>query len=310
VREALEKVPYIVSFGNFLDETSALADLILPDHSFLESWSESIPESGAIVAVASVAPPVMAPLHQTRATPDVLLDIGRRLRRPLNLPWQTFDEMLGAAFGALPPAGDVDAWTDAQGKGGWWGSLPAGLTVAELPSPAGLPVLTFSEPRFDGDAEQFPFHLLPYASSAFLDGSLAHLPWLQELPDPLTSAMWSSWVEINPATAERLGIGLGDIVEIASTRTSIRAAAVISPGIAPDIVAMPVGQGHRTFTRYASGRGENPIELLAPIPETETGALAWAATRVRITRVGDPDGRLVLFAGGLREHPYEELGRG
>ena len=46
--------------------------------------------------------------------------------------------------------------------------------------------------------------LPPYASQAFLDGSLAHLPWLQELPDPLTSAMWSSWVEINPQTAERL----------------------------------------------------------------------------------------------------------
>jgi anaerobic selenocysteine-containing dehydrogenase len=310
VREALEKVPYIVSFGSFLDETSSLADLILPDHSFLESWSEAIPESGAMVAVASVAPPVMAPLHQTRATADVLLDVGRRLRRPLNLPWQTFDEMLGATFGALPPVGDVDAWTSAQEKGGWWGTLPAGLSAPALPAPAGLPVLTFAEPRFDGDPQQFPFHFLPYPSNAFLDGSLAHLPWLQEVPDPLTSAMWSSWVEINPATAGRLGIGMGDVVEIASTRTSIRAAAVITPGIAPDMLAMPVGQGHRTFTRYASGRGVNAIELLAPIPETETGALAWAATRVRIMRVGDPDGRLILFAGGMREHPYEHIGRG
>jgi anaerobic selenocysteine-containing dehydrogenase len=310
MREALEKVPYIVSFGSFLDETSALADLILPDHSFLESWSESIPESGALVAVVSVAPPVMSPLHQTRATGDVLLEVGRRLRRPLTLPWQTFDEMLGATFGALPPVGDIDAWSDAQAKGGWWGTLPAGLTSPALPSPVDLPVLGFTEPRFDGDAEQFPFHFLPYPSNAFLDGSLAHLPWLQELPDPLTSAMWSSWVEINPSTAERLGIRMGDIVEITSTRASLRVAAVISPGIAPDLLAMPAGQGHRTFTRYASGRGENPIELLAPIPESGTGALAWAATRVRITRVGDPDGRLILFAGGMREHPYEEMGRG
>ena len=47
-------MPYIVSFGSFLDETSSLADLILPDHSFLESWAESVPESGSLVAVASV----------------------------------------------------------------------------------------------------------------------------------------------------------------------------------------------------------------------------------------------------------------
>ncbi len=304
VRELLEQVPYIVSFGSFLDETSILADLILPDHSSLESWTEALPESGAMVAVASVAPPVMRPLHQTRATPDVLLEIGRRLQTPLDLPWQTFDEMLGASFAALPSANPVvDAWTDAQARGAWSGTLPVGLAVAEMAaaSPEPAPV-AFTAPQFDGEAEQYPFHFLPYSSNAFLDGSLAHLPWLQEMPDPLTSAMWSSWVEINPATAERLGIGEGDVVEVASAHGTLRTGAVISPGIAPDLVAMPAGQGHRTFTRYASGRGESPVDLLAPVTDAATGSLAWAATRVRVSRVGPPDGRLILFAGGLREH--------
>jgi anaerobic selenocysteine-containing dehydrogenase len=301
VREAFEKIPFIASFGSFLDDTSKLADLILPDHTFLESWAEAVPESGATIAVASVAPPVMSPLHQTRATADVLLDVGRRLRRPVALPWQTFDEMLAATFGALPKATpDADTWSDAQEKGGWWGTLPAGLAAAASPAPATRPV-TSAEPQFDGDPQQYPFHFLPYPSSAFLDGSLAHLPWLQEMPDPLTSAMWSSWVEVNPATAARLGIGQGDVVEIASAHGTVRTAAMISPGIAPDVLAMPVGQGHQTFTRYASGRGESPVPLLAPLTEPATGALAWAATRVRVSRVGDPDGRLILFAGGMRE---------
>jgi anaerobic selenocysteine-containing dehydrogenase len=301
VREAFDKIPFIASFGSFLDETSILADLILPDHTFLESWAEAVPESGAATAVASVAPPVMSPLHQTRATADVLLDIGRRLRRPLALPWQTFDEMLAATFSALPAAtAGADTWTDAQEKGGWWGTLPAGLAAAAIATPATRPI-AFAEPQFDGDAREYPFHFLPYASSAFLDGSLAHLPWLQEMPDPLTSAMWSSWAEINPATAARLGIGQGDVIEIASAHGTVRTAAMISPGIAPDLLAMPVGQGHQTFTRYASGRGENPVSLLAPVTEPTTGALAWAATRVRVSRIGEPDGRLIMFAGGFRE---------
>ena len=306
VREALEKVPYIVSFSSFLDETTALADLILPDHSFLESWSEAVPESGALVAVASVAPPAMRPLHQTRAMPDVLLEIGRTLRRPLELPWQTFDEMLGASFAALPAAtADTDAWTDAQAKGMWSGALPAGLAASAAPTTTGAPAVPFAEPQFDGDAGQYPFHFLPYQSSQFLDGSTAHLPWLQEMPDPLTSAMWSSWVEINPATAEKLGIAQGDVVEVTSGHGKLQAGAVISPGLAPDVIAMPAGQGHRTYTRYASGRGVNPVELLAPVTEASTGALAWAATRVRVARVGPPDGRLILFAGGMREHAEE-----
>src|SRR5205814_3932068 len=94
VREALINVPYIVSFGNFIDETSALADLILPDHSFLESWVHSSPESGAKVAVSSVAGPVMRPLHDTRSTPDVLLEVGRKLGKPVDLKWKSFEEMV------------------------------------------------------------------------------------------------------------------------------------------------------------------------------------------------------------------------
>ena len=286
VGEAIRKVPFIASFGSFLDETSVLADLILPDHSFLESWVESVPESGATAAVATVAGPAMRPLYDTRAMGDVLLEIGRQLARPLNppLPWQTFEEMLQAP---------------ASGSSGQ--TKPAGSSSAPV---------AWHDAQFDGDAEEYPFHFLPYASQALFDGSLAHLPWLQELPDPITTAMWCSWVEINHQAAERLGIAEGDMIEVASAHGSVRAPALISPGIGPDAVAMPVGQGHDTFTRYASGRGANPLSILAPATETATGALAWAATRVKVTRVGDANGSLVLFAGATRERPEHASGRG
>ncbi|MBI4486974.1 MAG: molybdopterin-dependent oxidoreductase [Acidobacteria bacterium] len=301
VREAFEKIPFIASFGSFIDETSILADLILPDHSFLESWVDARPESGAMVAVAGVAAPAMRPLHGTRAMPDVLLDVGRRLQRPLDPPlaWETFDAMLGETFAALPGSPAGDGWSTAQQQGGWWGELPQ----PALP-PLQAPPLRFAEPQFDGAVGEYPFHFLPYASQAFLDGSLAHLPWMQELPDPLTSAMWCSWVEINPTTAARLKIAPGDMVEIRSSHGSVQAPAVVSPGLAPDVIAMPVGQGHDTFTRYASGRGANPIGILAPLTEPETGSLAWAATRVQVARVGEDDGQLILFAGQMREEPF------
>ena len=290
VAEWLRQVPFIASFGSFIDDTSVLADLILPDHSFLESWVDSAPESGAALHVATVAPPAMRPLYDTRAMPDVLLDVGRRLKQPLSpaLPWQTFEEML-----QTPVTPGVGPATGAPIKFG-----PTAAAIA------------WRAPEFDGDAAEYPFQFLPFASQAFLDGSLAHLPWLQELPDPLTTAMWSSWVEINVRAAERLGIADGDIVEIASAHGSVRAPAVISPGIGPDAVAMPVGQGHETFTRYASGRGANPLAILAPVAEAATGQLAWAATRVKVTKVAEADGSLILFAGATRERPGHATGRG
>jgi anaerobic selenocysteine-containing dehydrogenase len=315
VREALLRVPFIASFGAFLNETSVLADLILPDHSSLESWIDRQPESGAAMAVASVAAPAMRPLHQTRAMPDVLLEIGRTLARPLTpaFEWQTFDEMLMQRVSALGSSSD-DAWSMVQQQGGWWGDrVPQTAKAPVLRSakasaerPLSLPhTAGYREAQFDGDVTQYPFHFLPYPSQAFLDGSLAHLPWLQELPDVMTSAMWSCWIEINPRTAERLGISQGDIVEVTSSQGTLRVPALLSPGIAPDVVAMPVGQGHETFTRYASGRGQNPIKLLAALSEPATGALAWAATRVRIARVQGATGELILFAGEMRERPNE-----
>jgi anaerobic selenocysteine-containing dehydrogenase len=121
------------------------------------------------------------------------------------------------------------------------------------------------------------------------------------MPDPISTAMWSTWVEINPQTASKLGIGDGDMVEIASAHGSIHAPALVSPGIAPDVLAMPAGQGHETFTRYASGRGSNPVKVLAPVVEPATGALAWAATRVKVTRVSEGKGELIRYGAALRE---------
>jgi anaerobic selenocysteine-containing dehydrogenase len=158
-------------------------------------------------------------------------------------------------------------------------------------------------PEFDGAPDQFPFHFLPFASQMFYDGSLAHLPWMQEAPDPLSSVMWGTWIEINTQTAAKMGIKQADLIEVTSQHGTLRAPAMVVPGIAPDVIAMPVGQGHENFTRYASGRGANPISILAPMTVDETGSLAWAATRVKISRIGE--GKMSLFAGSLTEQSPE-----
>ncbi|HUQ86577.1 MAG TPA: molybdopterin-dependent oxidoreductase [Vicinamibacterales bacterium] len=303
VADALKRVPFIVSFGSFIDETSALADLVLPDHSFLESWVDAVPESGSSKAVPSKFGPVMRPLYDTRSTPDVLLQVARGLAKPITGLPSSFEEFLNQGPSPRTSA-SAKATADKQD------SRPKPATP-QPPSPKPASPIRWAEPVFDGDAAQYPYHFMPYASQAFYDGSLAHLPWLQEMPDPMTSAMWCSWVEINEKKARELGIAQGDLIEVTSTQGSVRAPAFLNPGIAPDAVAMPVGQGHTNFTRYASNRGVNPIAILAPTTIAETGTLAWSATRVKITRVGGPDNdSLILFGGATRERPDWTHGRG
>ena len=141
----------------------------------------------------------MKPLHQTRATADVLIEVAGKLKTPVALPWKTAEEV-------------------AKSVG------QSAVAVRNPPIRNPQSAVKYAEPVFDGDAAQYPFHFLPYASLQFGDGSAAHLPWLQEMPDPLTSAMWSSWVEINPQTAERLQLAQGDLVDVTSSQGTVRAA--------------------------------------------------------------------------------------
>src|ERR1700683_3931861 len=94
---------------------------------------------------------------------------------------------------------------------------------------------------------------------------------------------------------------MGDTLEVASQHGTLRAPALVTPAIAPDVIAMPIGQGHTHYTRFAAGRGANPISILAPMTVEGTVSLAWAATRVKISRIGE--GKLVMFGASMEETP-------
>ena len=118
------------------------------------------------------------------------------------------------------------------------------------------------------------------------DGRHANLPWLQETPEPLTTVVWDSWAEIHPQTAQRMGIVEGDILEVTSENGSVRAQAYVFPGLQPDTIAIPMGQGHEAMGRYAKGVGVNPFKILNPVFDKHR-----RARDVRHARACRKDGR-------------------
>jgi anaerobic selenocysteine-containing dehydrogenase len=96
VREALKKVPFIVSFSPFMDDSAQYADLILPDHVYLERLQdvEMVPSTG--YPVVGLRQPVVAPLFNTRHTGDVILEVVGKLGGAVaqSFPWNSFEEML------------------------------------------------------------------------------------------------------------------------------------------------------------------------------------------------------------------------
>ena len=66
----------------------------------------------------------------------------------------------------------------------------------------------------------------------------------------------------------------------------VEALAYPHPGISPDVVSIPIGQGHSSGGRNSQGRGSNVLSILDTKRTEGTSALAWAATRVKIEKTG------------------------
>jgi len=287
--EALNNVPLVISFASFPDETAQMADYVFPDHTPLEGWGYQKVAVGADRAVISGAQPVVVPLYDTRATADVLLaavqGIGGNLAD--QVPYKDEVDFIQQSVTALLREQGFYAAPEIktffarfQQFGGWWSASPnleAPTSGAALGHSLEMPVA-----EFDGEGE---FTLYVYPSPTLGDGSGANRPWLQETPDPMTTVMWNSWVEINPETARELGLRDDDVVRITSPYGSVEAVVYLYPAIRPDTIAIPLGQGHTALGRYAEGRGVNPLTLLGA-KVNAAGDLAFVATRVKIEKTG------------------------
>ena len=100
----------------------------------------------------------------------------------------------------------------------------------------------------------------------------------------------------------------GDVLIIRSAHGSIRVKAYLIPGIHPGSVAVPIGQGHESYGRFATHVGVNPLKILDPIFDEETGELATYATRVAISKT-DRNERIVKDEGTDDSSAGREAGR-
>ncbi len=295
VTEALDDLETIVSFSSFLDETTSRADLILPGHTPLEEWGTDVPDVGPGYRTVAFQQPVINRFRDTMAFGDVLIQIAGELGN--SMPWNSMRDAVRADArdlhatnrGSVTQPTFEEFWKRSLERGGWWDQ---GDTVSGVPTPPVLP-RTPVQAQLAGDSSVFPLHLVPFESHSIGTGQYAHLPWAQAVPDPITTVAWSTWVEVNPKTAEGLKLKQDDVVTLESASGGFISVPVyVNPATPPDVVSVPIGQGHEQFTTYAAGRGSNILDILAQNEDSDTGSLAWAGTRVRMTktntRVGLP----------------------
>jgi anaerobic selenocysteine-containing dehydrogenase len=138
---AMEKVPLVVSFSPFMDDTSKYADFILPDHTYLERWEDNVPVPGPGFPLCSIRKPVVEPIHDTRNSADVLFGLARRIGGSVaeSMPWSSMEAFLkfraeglrAADSKAGPKVSKRSFWKSLVAKGFWsdeakrpWGKVP------------------------------------------------------------------------------------------------------------------------------------------------------------------------------------------
>ena len=305
--DTIKAIPFIASFASFQDETTQLSDIILPDHTYLERWNiKAIPLTEKRVAV-TITQPAIASESNSRQAADVLLALSRELN-DAGKSFESAEEIVKLVVASLRnpgvgktatanAAGDgeepADEFKQISEQGVWVGEVDG--IIIDSKRTAGTSIHLTAPDESDEIKEDYPFILLAYEHPTLGFGEQANLPTLQELPDSMTSVMWGSWVEINPRTAASLGIADGDVIDVSSHHGSVRVPAVLYPAIRPEVIAMPYGQGHTAYGRYAKDRGANPILANPYAASSDTSAV-----RVKISKVSS-GGNLIRFGTDSQE---------
>ncbi len=320
--EAFAKVAFKVSFSLYPDETTEMCDLILPDLHSLEQWGDSEPVKGTL----GLQQPAMDPVYKgSRSAADVLMAVAKK----------------DAAAASRFPQPDYRSWLIARVPGNtatrstmFAKGLGSGnITRREMPAPSATQSATAAAATGD-------YFLVTYPSPTLGDGRGANKPWLQELPDPVTKVLWSSWVELHPETAAKLHVERGDVLEVTTSAGTVRAPALPYLGIRPDTVAIALGQGHSSpsqptyhdgkdtsvqwgYGRYSRSVGINANALLSGA--TNSGGGSIATGKCSVTKTAEKV-QVPTTEGSARQHgrgiaqamhvseigrpPAEEVGHG
>ena len=267
--ERLEKVPLRVHLGLYEDETSRLCHWHVPETHYLESWSDVRAYDGTV----SIVQPLIAPLYDGKSIHEVLEVFSELAPRSgydiVRAYWtqarrgQDFDAFWRRSVHDGVVAGTALLARPARPTGEWSGIFTA--AEAESPDPRG------PEPSLD---------LVFAPDSTVFDGSFANNAWLQELPKAATRLTWENAALIAPATAERLGLANGDVVDLRLGDLSVRAPIWITPGHAAGSATVHLGYGRTHSGKVGTGIGFDAYRLrLSTSP--------WSRPGLEIRKTGE-----------------------
>ncbi len=264
-----------VSFSNVMDETSKNADLVFPVQLPLETWDSYESNTACI----STLQPAMGRLTKAPSMGDVFLDLLDKDRQ-----FEDYYQYLADYLYSHLPEKSKAHFIQTIQTGGIFNSNSKPGSGRPLIDPGSIKAL--KNALYAIEPSQKPeLKFLAVPSIRLYDGRGANKSWLNEIPDPVTSIAWETMLMIHPATLEEQGFAHGDILTIEFGDQAIEAPVYSYQGVAPGVMVMQMGQGHKSYGRYASGFGSSPIDLLSGNLET-SDFLSYLITPTSVQQTG------------------------
>lgn len=123
--EALKEV-FVIDTSPFPGETAMFADLILPDHTYLERLQDAPTYPFQGWPLAQLRVPAIKPLYDTRYYGDTLIEIGKRMKGPMGEYYKALDSSenvirhLAKGFEKDPGDNGVNSFESWVEKGVWY----------------------------------------------------------------------------------------------------------------------------------------------------------------------------------------------
>jgi molybdopterin-containing oxidoreductase family iron-sulfur binding subunit len=244
-------------FGLRNSETLNLCRAVAPAHHPLESWGDAEPRKGMF----SLMQPAIAPLYNSKSWDEVLLGIlGRpdKIYDVLRNSWITRAAGMGVAsdFAAF--------WRKILHDGVWERPVAASVSYAAMDSGMILGNLGAAGLLGEGKAAgQTGLELVTYTKMSMGDGRLAHIPWLQEMPDPISKACWDNYLMVSLVQAGKLGLKDGDMVKVKAASAEVTVPVLVQPGLHADTCALALGYGQSFAGKAGTGVGVNAAPMVS-----------------------------------------------
>ena len=299
VAKAFGRIPFVVSFSSYMDDTAYNADLILPNHQYLERLEDFPTPVGLQKPILGLLQPVVSPQFDTRHVGDVLMTIAKGIGGTVAeaFPWDNYETVLKETMGDKWHTLEKAGYVEADYKPPAWGkafATPSGKFefCATAFDKAGMRIskdmdyLPHYQPiQPEGDEATYPLILMPVELIRLADGFIGNPPFCTKTLEATELKGNELFVEVNPKTAADYRLSEGQHAIIETPKGEGKVLVHLSEGIMPGVIGMPKGLGHVGYDDYLAGKGVNVNSLMGVVEDPISGLCATWGIRAKLTSV-------------------------